>query len=144
MRMIFVNLPVKDLEASKRFYAGLGFTLNEKFTNHECASFVVDENIFVMLLKESRFRDFITCEIADTSKAKESLICLSAENRAEVDATLQRALASGGSTWMPAQDHGFMYGVSFQDPDGHVWEVMWMDPAAAEAGPPDMAHAEPA
>ena len=134
MRMIFVNLPVKDLDAARRFYAGLGFTLNPQFSNDDCASFVIEENIVAMLLTEARFRDFITGDISDTSKGKEALICLSAANRAEVDATLAKALAHGGKTWMPAQDHGFMYGVSFQDPDGHVWEVMWMDPAAAEQG----------
>ena len=143
MRMIFVNLPVKDLDAAKRFYAGLGFQLNAQFSNDEAASFVIEENIVAMLLTEARFRDFITGDIADTSKGKEALICLSAGSRAEVDETLAKALASGGKAWMPAQDHGFMYGVSFQDPDGHVWEVMWMDPAAVEQGA-HMEVAEPA
>ncbi|MDB5454408.1 MAG: lactoylglutathione lyase [Caulobacteraceae bacterium] len=143
MRMIFVNLPVKDLEASRRFYAGLGFSFNDKFSGDDCLSVVIEENIVAMLLTEARFRDFITGDIADTAKGKEALFCLSAASRAEVDETLANALASGGTSWMPAQDHGFMYGVSFQDPDGHVWEVMWMDPAAAEAGV-DAFEAEPA
>jgi predicted lactoylglutathione lyase len=143
MRMIFVNLPVKDLEASKRFFLSLGFSQNPQFSSDDTACIVIEENIIAMLLAHSRFKDFITGEIADTSKGKEALICLSAGSRAEVDEFLQKALANGGSTWMPAQDHGFMYGVSFQDPDGHVWEVMWMDPAAVAAGPPH-AEAEPA
>jgi predicted lactoylglutathione lyase len=143
MRMIFVNLPVKDLEASRRFFLSLGFTQNMQFSSDDTACIVIEENIIAMLLAHSRFNDFITGEIADTSKGKEALICLSAGSRAEVDAFLQKALANGGSTWMPAQDHGFMYGVSFQDPDGHVWEVMWMDPAAVAGGQPH-AEAEPA
>lgn len=142
MRMIFVNLPVKDVEASKRFFLALGFTLNPQFSSDDTACVVIEENIIAMLLAESRFKDFITGEISDTSKGKEALICLSASDRAEVDGFLAKALASGGKPWMPAQDHGFMYGVSFQDPDGHVWEVMWMDPAAVAGGPPDLATAE--
>ena len=134
MRMIFVNLPVKDLDVAKRFYAGLGFALNPQFTNDDAASFVIEENIVAMLLTEARFKDFITGDISDTSKGKEALICLSAADRTEVDATLAKALANGGQTWMPAQDYGSMYGVSFQDPDGHVWEVMWMDPAVVAQG----------
>ena len=134
MRMIFVNLPVKDLEASKRFYAGLGFTLNEQFTNDDAASFVIEENIFVMLLTHGHFQKFIKGGIADNSKDKEALICLSASGREEVDALKAKALASGGSEWMPPQDYGFMYGASFQDPDGHVWETMWMDQAAIDQG----------
>lgn len=144
MRMIFVNLPVKDLDAAKRFYAALGFTFNPMFSNDEGASYVIEENIVVMLLNHAKFSSFITGEIADTSKGKEALICLSADSRADVDATLARALANGGSPWMPAQDHGVMYGASFQDPDGHVWEIMWMDPAAFADGPPELAAAEPA
>lgn len=132
MRMIFVNLPVTNLEVSKRFFNALGFTLNPQFSSDDTACFVIEENIIVMLLLESRFRDFITGEISDTRAGKEALICLSANDRAEVDGFLEKALANGGSAWMPAQDHGFMYGVSFQDPDGHVWEVMWMDPSAVQ------------
>lgn len=143
MRMIFVNLPVKNLEASKRFFLSLGFTQNPQFSSDDTACIVIEENIIVMLLEHGRFKDFITGEIADTSKGKEALICLSATSREEVDGFLAKALATGGSAWMPAQDHGFMYGVSFQDPDGHVWEVMWMDPAAVAAGPPQV-EAEPA
>ncbi len=134
-RMIFVNLPVKDLEASRRFFAGLGFSFNPKFSDEQTLCCVIEENIIVMLLAEEKFRSFITGDIADTAKGKEALICLSAQSREEVDGFLAKALAGGGQPWMPAMDYGFMYGVSFLDPDGHVWEVVWMDPAAAEAGP---------
>lgn len=134
MRMIFVNLPVKDLEATKRFYTGLGFSLNPQFTSEQSAAVVIEENIVFMMLTHDHFGQFLKGGIADVSKDKEALICLSASGREDVDGFLQKALAHGGSEWMPAQDHGFMYGVSFQDPDGHVLEVMWMDPAAVEQG----------
>jgi len=141
MRMIFVNLPVKDVAASRRFFGALGFGFNEQFSNDQSACMVVEENICVMLLAEARFRDFINGEISDASAATEVLTCISASSRREVDDLLDKALAAGGKAWKPVQDHGFMYGCSFQDLDGHVWEVMWMDMAAA---PQDVAEAEPA
>jgi hypothetical protein len=134
MRMIFVNLPIKDIEATKRFYTGLGFSLNEQFCSEQSVAVVIEENIVFMMLTHDHFSQFLKGGIADISKDKEALICLSASGREEVDGFLQKALANGGSEWMPAQDHGFMYGVSFTDPDGHVLEVMWMDPAAVEQG----------
>ncbi len=130
MRMIFVNLPVKDLEASKTFFGALGFTFNPAFTDENAACMVVSDSIFVMLLTEARFRDFITGDICDTTKATEVLTCLSCPSRQEVDDTLAKALAAGAKPWKPNMDYGFMYGCSFQDPDGHVWELMHMDPAA--------------
>ncbi|KQP53236.1 VOC family protein [Methylobacterium sp. Leaf106] len=130
MRMIFVNLPVKDLEASKTFFGALGFTFNPAFTDENAACMVVSDRIFVMLLTEARFRDFITGDICDASKATEVLTCLSCESRQDVDDTLAKALAAGAKPWKPNMDYGFMYGCSFQDPDGHVWELMHMDPAA--------------
>ena len=130
MRMIFVNLPVKDVQASRRFFAALGFSFNEQFSSDDTASVVIEENIVVMLLQEARFRDFIVGDISDTTKGKEVLTCLSCASREEVTALTDKALAAGGKPWKEPQDHGFMYGQSFQDPDGHVWEVMWMDPAA--------------
>jgi predicted lactoylglutathione lyase len=130
MRMIFVNLPVKSVKASRAFFGALGFTFNEQFSNENTTAMVVEENIIVMLLEHARFQDFITGEIADTSKAKEVLVCLSAGSRAEVEETKAKALAAGGGQWMPPQDMGFMYGDSFLDVDGHVWEIVWMDPAA--------------
>lgn len=134
MRMIFVNLPVKNLDASKAFFEALGFVNNPQFTDETAACMVVSECIFVMLLTHAKFRDFINGEISEAGT--EVLTCLSADSRAEVDDMLARALAAGGRPWKPAMDYGFMYGISFQDLDGHVWEVMHMDPAAAANPPP--------
>jgi predicted lactoylglutathione lyase len=127
MRMIFVNLPVKDLEASKGFFGELGFEFNPEFTGDDAACMIVDENIFVMLLTEERFRDFINDEVADTTQATEVLNCLSAESRQEVDELVEKAIAAGGKPWKPNMDEGPMYGGSFQDLDGHVWEVLHME-----------------
>ncbi|MDP3173407.1 MAG: VOC family protein [Phenylobacterium sp.] len=126
MRMIFVNLPVKDLPASKAFFSALGFTFNADYTNDDGACMVIEENIYAMLLTQTRFRDFINGEIGDGAKATEVITCLSADSRAEVDETLAKALAAGGKPWKPVMEHGPMYGCSFQDLDGHVWEVMHM------------------
>ena len=134
MRMIFVNLPVKDAKASRAFFEALGFAANEQFCSENTASIVITDNIFVMLLEEARFKDFLKGDIADVSVNKEVLNCLSCESRAEVESLKARALAAGGTEWMPAQDYGFMYGDSFCDLDGHVWELNWMDMEAAAAG----------
>ncbi|MBI1406345.1 MAG: glyoxalase [Caulobacter sp.] len=134
MRMIFVNLPVRDVKVSRTFFEALGFSINEQFCSEDTACVVIDDNIFAMLLEHRRFKDFLKGDVADNSVNKEVLTCLSCDSRAEVESLKARALAAGGSEWMPAQDHGFMYGDSFCDPDGHVWEVMWMDQAAAAAG----------
>lgn len=136
MRYIFVNLPVTDLDRAKAFYAGLGFTFNEQFSDERAASVVVEENIVVMLLTRDRFADFVPGTVGDPAQATSVLNGLSAASREEADDLLARALAHGGKPWQPAQDHGFMYGVSFRDPDGHVWEVVWMDPAAAYGDEP--------
>ena len=133
MRMIFVNLPVKDLDASKSFFEALGFSINPQFTNENAACVVVDENIFVMLLTEPFFRTFINGEISDPA-ATEVLVCLSAASRGEVDELLSKAKAAGARDWKPIMDMGPMYGGSFQDLDGHVWELMYMDPAAVATG----------
>ena len=134
MRKIFVNLPVKDLDASKRFFETLGFTFNPQFTDETAACMVVSDAIYVMLLTHPRFQDFINDEIADASKTTEVLTCLSVETKPEIDATLEKALAAGAKPWKPNMDHGWMYGCSFQDLDGHVWEFVWMDEAAAQQG----------
>jgi len=134
MRMIFVNLPVKSVEASRRFFGALGFTFNAQFSDANTASMVIEENIVAMLLEEDRFQGFITGEISDTAKGKEVLIALSCASRAEVEETQAKAIAAGARPWMPPQDHGFMYGTSFQDLDGHVWELVWMNPAAVQPG----------
>ena len=132
MRMIFVNLPVTDLAAARAFYGGLGFSFNEQFSDEQTASVVIDENIVVMLLTRDRFADFVSGEIGDPAAATTQLTALSAGSREEVDQLVERALASGGKPWLPAQDHGDMYDVSFPVPDGPVGEVVWRDPAAVQ------------
>ena len=131
-KMIFVNLPVTDVERAKTFYAGLGFTLDEQFSNEDTASFVIDEHLYVMLLSRQRFADFVPGTVGDPAQATSVLNCISAESREEADELLRRALGSGGKPWQDPQDHGFMYGTSFTDPDGNVWEAMWMDPSAVQ------------
>ena len=126
MRMIFVNLPVKNIETSRDFFTALGFSFNPEYSDDRTLCMIVEENIFVMLLQEERFRDFINGDIADAKSSTEVLTCLSAGSREEIDRMIATALASGCSGWKPVQDHGFMYAGSFQDPDGHVWELVHM------------------
>ena len=140
-RLIFVNLPVADVAASQAFFAALGFDFNPLFTNESCACMVVSEQAYVMLLDRTRFEDFTVKPTADAHATTEALVCLSAEDRAGVDRLADAALAAGGAPAKEPQDLGFMYGRSFADLDGHHWEVMWMDQAAVENGPPDMAEA---
>lgn len=130
-RKIFVNLPIKDMKRSQAFFRTLGFTFNPQFTNEQGACMVVAEDIFVMLLVEPFFQGFTKKPIADAKKSTEVLVCLSCESRAEVDALVKKALGAGGIAPNAAQDHGFMYSHGFEDLDGHVWELVWMDPAAA-------------
>ena len=132
MRAIFVNLPVTDLARATAFYTGLGFGLDERFSDENAASVVVSEQITVMLLSRQRFADFVPGEVGDPAQATSVINALSADSREEADELLARALANGGKPWQPAQDHGFMYGTSFTDPDGNVWETVWMDPSAAQ------------
>jgi hypothetical protein len=132
MRMIFVNLPVTDLDRAKAFYEALGFRNNAQFTDENGAAMVIEENIVVMLLTRQRFADFVAGRVGDPAEATSVLNALSAGSKAEVDELLARALAAGGKPWLPAQDHGFMYGVSFTDPDGNVWETQWMDPSVPQ------------
>jgi uncharacterized protein len=127
MRMIFVNLPVKDLNASRGFFGELGFEFNPQFSDDRAACMVFDQNIFVMLLEEDRFRDFINGEISDATSTTEVLTALSADSREHVDDTIAKAIAAGGKPWKPIMDEGPMYGGSFQDLDGHVWELMHME-----------------
>jgi predicted lactoylglutathione lyase len=139
-RLIFLNLPVKDLEASKKFFGELGFEFDPKFTDDSATCMIISDQAFVMLLVEPRFSDFTTKELVDANKATEAIIAVSADTREGVDELADTALASGGTPANDPMDHGFMYGRSFNDPDGHLWEVMWMDPEAAEQGPPDVAE----
>ncbi|NHI03327.1 Glyoxalase family protein [Candidatus Nitrosotalea sp. TS] len=127
---IFINLPVKDLNKSKEFFAKLGFTFNPQFTNQNAACMIISEDNYAMLLVESFFKTFTKKEIVDAKKNTEVLIALSAENKAKVDEMLGKALAAGAKEPRAPQDHGFMYGRSFEDPDGHIWEIFWMDPKA--------------
>ncbi|MGW0463787.1 VOC family protein [Streptomyces sp. NPDC003027] len=133
-QMIFVNLPVKDLETSKGFWSKLGYSFNPQFSDESTACLVISDTIFAMLLTEPRFRDFTKPgkEIADATKTTEVLLALSADSREKVDELADAALAAGGSPAKEPQDLGFMYGRSFTDPDGHHWELVWMDPAAVE------------
>lgn len=124
---IFVNLPVKDLGVSMEFFGKLGFTFNEQFTDENAACMVVSENIFVMLLVENFFQTFIKKEIADATKTTEVLTALSVETREAVDELLTVALEAGAAETREAQDNGFMYNRAFEDPDGHIWEIFFMD-----------------
>jgi len=131
-RKMFVNLAVRDLKRSKEFFSALGFSFNPKFTDDNAACMVVSDEAFVMLLTQPFFRTFTTRDVCDTSKYIEGLLALSCESRAEVDEMVKKAIAAGGQYAMDPQDHGFMYGWSFYDLDGHHWEVFWMDPTAAQ------------
>jgi predicted lactoylglutathione lyase len=128
---IFVNLPVSDLERSKAFFTALGYTINPQFSDENSAAVVFSDTIYAMLLSEARFKDFTPRTVADARTTTEAILCLGVESRPKVDEIADAALANGGSRVLDAQDHGFMYGRSFADPDGHIWEVMWMDPAVA-------------
>jgi predicted lactoylglutathione lyase len=130
-RKIFVNLPVKDLNRSIDFFTKLGFTFNPQFTDETATCMIVATDIFVMLLTEAKFKEFTPKAIADATKTSEVLTCLSCEDRAEVDKLVTAAKAAGGSTFADAKDYGFMYQHGFQDPDGHIWELVWMDPQFA-------------
>jgi predicted lactoylglutathione lyase len=129
-RQIFVNLPVKDLPRSVAFFTALGFTFNPQFTNENATCMIVDENIFVMLLVEPFFQTFIKKDICDARTSTEVLMCLSCESRAEVDELVAKAVAAGGTIPRALEDHGFMYGHAFEDPDGHIWELVHMLPQA--------------
>jgi predicted lactoylglutathione lyase len=129
-RKIFVNLPIKDMARSQAFFRALGFSFNPQFTNEQGACMVISEDIYAMLLVEPFFQTFTKKPIADARKSTEVLVCLSCDSREEVDALVKKALAAGGTAPNAPQDHGFMYGHGFEDLDGHVWELMWMDPAA--------------
>ena len=130
-RKIFVNLPIKEMARTRAFFESLGFSFNPQFSNEQGACMVIGEDSFVMLLVEPFFQGFTKKPISDAKKSTEVLVCLSCESRAEVDALVKKALAGGATAPNPPQDHGFMYGHGFEDLDGHVWELMWMDPNAA-------------
>lgn len=126
---LFVNLPIADLQRSTDFFSALGFTFNPKFSNQDATCLVISEHIQVMLLTTPFFAGFTRKPVADAHAATEVLLALSCETREEVDALVAKAVAAGAATPMPVQDHGFMYQHGFEDPDGHLWEVFWMNEA---------------
>jgi len=134
-RMIFVNLPVRELERSKQFFAKLGFEFDPRFTDEKAACMILSDKGFVMLLARPFFETFTKRQVCDTRTHTEALLALSCDSRAEVDALVRTAIDAGGSHAMDPQDHGFMYGWSFYDVDGHHWEVLWMDPKALTESP---------
>lgn len=127
---IFVNLPVKDLGRSTEFFKKLGFSFNPEFTDDTAACMILNGSGYVMLLTHAKFKAFAPNPIADATKSTEVLVALSCENRGQVDELVAKAVSAGGSTYAKPKDYGFMYGHGFQDLDGHVWEVFYMDPKA--------------
>ena len=140
-RMLFVNMPVADLDRSKAFFARLGFTCDPRFTGENSACMPVGEQAYVMLLARDKFAEFSKLPVADPTTHALALYCFSVATRDEVDTVTAAALAAGATEADDAEDHGFMYSRSFFDLDGHGWQVMWMDPAAAEQGPGEMQEA---
>ncbi len=131
---IFVNLPVKDIQRSTQFFSQLGFTQNQQFSDENASSFAISDQIHLMLLMEPYFKTFTKKEVANAAQSTEAILALGVDSREEVDTFVDQAMAAGGTPANDPQDHGFMYLRSFQDPDGHQWEVMWMDPATIEGG----------
>ncbi|MGQ5524111.1 VOC family protein [Chitinimonas sp. PSY-7] len=130
---IFVNLPVKDLNKSVEFFTALGFSFDPHFTDENATCLIVGENIFVMLLVEPFFQTFTPKKLCNTSESTEVLLCLSRASRDDVDTLVTKVLEAGGSTPMPPKDYGFMYQHGFQDIDGHLWELIYMDPDSPES-----------
>ena len=128
---LYVNLPVKDLNRSNGFFESLGFQLNPKFSNDQASCVVLGENIFAMLLVENFFKTFTDKSLCDPTKSTEVLVCLSCESRAKVDELVAKAIAAGGRAPRKPQEHGFMYGHGFEDLDGHIWELIYMQSATS-------------
>lgn len=131
IRQIFVNLPVRDMARTRAFWTAMGFGFNERFTNEQGACLEIAENIHAMLLVEPFFQGFTRLPVADATQTTEVLTALSCDSRAEVETLVARAIAAGATTPNAPKDHGFMFQHGFADPDGHQWEVFWMDEAAA-------------
>ncbi|HWV13894.1 MAG TPA: VOC family protein [Cellvibrio sp.] len=127
---IFVNLPVKDLQKSKHFFSQLGYSFNPQFSDENAACMVISETIYTMLLVKPMFQSFTNKPVADAKQTTEVLLCLSCDSRAAVDEMVKKAVAAGGAIYKEPQDHGFMYGHSFEDLDGHQWELVYMEPNA--------------
>lgn len=128
-RQIFVNLPVADLKRSMDFFTSLGFTFNKQFTDETAACLVISDTIYAMLLTRQKFMEFTPKAITDAHRTTEVLTALSVDSKAEVHRIVDAALKAGATETRPPEDHGFMYGRSFNDPDGHIWEFFWMDPS---------------
>ena len=138
-RLLFLNLPVADLAASRAFFAELGFDFNEKFCDEGAACMVVSEQAYVMLLQRDRFAEFVTRPVADAHRGDRAHRLHQRRRPREVDSLAEAALAAGASAVKDPQDYGFMYQRSFHDLDGHHWEIAWMDPVAVEKGPAEFA-----
>ncbi len=132
---IFVNLAVKNIERTRAFYSTLGYEFNPQFSNDNALCMIVSDTIYVMLLAEPFFQTFTDKAIVDATKNSEVLVCLSCDSREAVDALVAKAVAAGGRTPRPAQDHGFMYSHGYEDPDGHIWELVHMVPNAPPPHP---------
>lgn len=139
---IFVNLPVKDLNASVAFFTQLGYQFNQQFTDEKAACMVISADIYAMLLVEPFFQSFAPRPITDTAKSNEVILCLSADSRAAVDTLVDKALAAGGRSYPEQPNPEFMYARNFQDPDGHLWEIMYMDPSYVQSEQPAPATAD--
>ena len=131
---LFVNLPVKDLNKSINFFAKLGFTFNPQFTDENATCMIIGENIFAMLLVEKFYKTFTDKEICDSTKSTEAILALSADSREKVNEMIIKVISAGGIETRKPQDHGWMYGRSFQDVDGHLWEIFFMDENAMKQG----------
>ena len=131
-KMIFVNLPVKNLNKSIDFFTQLDFTFNPQFTDETATCMIVSDAIFVMLLTEEKFKTFTPKAICDATKSTEVLVCLSCDSRQQVDDLVRKAVNAGGTTYNQPQDHGFMYAHGFQDLEGHIWELVYMEPSAVQ------------
>jgi len=129
---IFVNLPVQDLKRSMEFFTKLGYQFNPQFTDETAACMIVSEDIYIMLLTHSKFKEFTPKAICDAKKSTEVLVCLTCESRDEVNATVRKAVAAGGESYAESKDYGFMYQHGFQDLDGHIWELITMEASTIE------------
>lgn len=131
---IFINLPIRDLDRSIAFYRALGFAFDPQFTDQNAASMIVGDGMYAMLLTQPFFERFLTKPLADPATSTGVLVAISLDSRAAVDAMLAQALAAGGSEPRPPQDHGWMYARAFEDPDGNVWEPVYMNRSAMPQG----------
>ena len=127
---IFVNLPVKDLKTSMEFFQALGYAFNPQFSDETGACMIISDDIYAMLLTHAKFKAFTPKAICDATKSTEVLTCLSCESRGQVDDLVKKAVAAGGRTYAESKDYGFMYQHAFEDPDGHLWELVYMEPGA--------------